>query len=65
LFDIIDDIVGPGETNTYRLYVGEYYQAILKENDLSFDINPYEGNPDLYITPPPLPKDLKDYKWQS
>lgn len=65
LFEVIDDLVGPMETNTYHLIVESKYIDLLDNNSLSIDIHPYEGNPDIYISPPPLPTNLNEYKWQS
>jgi hypothetical protein len=65
LYQIVDDIVGPGEVNTYKLSIGNYYRRVLAKKDLSLDMNPYEGNPDLFVTPAPLPDTLDEYLWQS
>ena len=61
----MSDIVGPGEVNSYKLLISPYYKRILGKKDLSLDMNPIEGNPDMFITTPPLPSSLDDYKWQS
>lgn len=65
MFQVVSDIVGPGEVNSYKLMLSSYYKRILKKKDLSFDMNPIEGNPDMFITTPPPPDDLDNYKWQS
>ena len=63
MFELINDIVGPEEVNTYKLTIGAYYKRILGQKDLSIDMNPFEGNPDIFVTTPPLPASLSDYKW--
>lgn len=63
MFELINDIVGPQEVNTYKLSIGAYYKRILGQKDLSIDMNPFEGNPDIFVTTPPLPASLSDYKW--
>ena len=36
------------------------------DKDLSFDLTPYVGNPDLYIVcEKELPKSVNDYKWTA
>ena len=52
-------MVGAGEVNYYFLRVDPHILNILANNALSMDIHPYEGNPDLYITPPPRPASLE------
>jgi hypothetical protein len=65
VYEIVDDMVGPGETNYYLLTLEPHFYDLLENNSLSIDIHPYEGNPDLYITVPPRPDSLDDYDWQS
>ena len=62
-YKFIDDMVGPGEINRYKLSAGAYYKVLLKSNDLSIDMHPYQGNPDLFISVPPLSNKLEDYEW--
>ena len=50
---LVSDIVGPNETLYYKLEIDDFMYQLLDKNDLSMDIHPYSGNPDLFITPSP------------
>ncbi|CAK89337.1 unnamed protein product (macronuclear) [Paramecium tetraurelia] len=68
LFERIDDLVIETKTNYYKLSVQDEYFEFLDRNSLSFDIHPFEGNPDVYITPchnGECSLDYKEYLWQS
>lgn len=51
LFERTDDLVLERKVNYYRVIIGEEYLELLNGNSLSFDIHPFEGNPDVYISP--------------
>ncbi|CAD8211551.1 unnamed protein product [Paramecium octaurelia] len=68
LFKRTDDLVLERKTNYYKLIVEEDYLEFLEKNSLSFDIHPFEGNPDIYISPchnGECSLDYKLYPWQS
>ncbi|CAD8113371.1 unnamed protein product [Paramecium primaurelia] len=68
LFERIDDLVIERKTNYYKLTIQQEYLEYLDGNSLSFDIHPFEGNPDVYISPcykGECTLDYKQYPWQS
>lgn len=65
LYEVIGDLVGPNETVYYKLEIDSFMYSLLDQNDLSMDIHPYQGNPDLFITPSPKPNTLEQFKWNS
>ncbi|CAD8114915.1 unnamed protein product [Paramecium primaurelia] len=68
LFEKTDDLVIEKKTNYYKLIINNDYLEFLDENSLSFDIHPFEGNPDVYISPchqGECSLDYKHYPWQS
>ena len=51
LFERTDDLVVGRKTNYYKLIIDDEYKEFLDDNSISFDIHPFEGNPDVYISP--------------
>lgn len=65
LYEVVDDMVGANETVYYELAVDGFLQSLLEESELSMDIHPYQGNPDLFISPSPKPGRLEEFRWNS
>lgn len=58
-------MVGYREKLTFHLTIPSYYDFASSNLSLSFDLEPYLGNPDIYVHYDSLPSSLDSYKWKS
>ena len=61
-------MVKKGEIRFFRLEISAFTSSDWDYSEISFDLEPYFGNPDLYISHNSLPEDpnnLDSYSWKS
>ena len=63
-----EDMVKQGKIRFFRLEITAFTSSEWDFEEISFDLEPYFGNPDLYISHNQLPEDpndLSSYQWKS
>jgi hypothetical protein len=67
IFDEIKDTVLAGDVRFYRLNLtdNKALNELFIQNDISFVLTPYSGNPDMYLNHNSQPPVLNSYKWST